>query len=77
MDYKANDFDMVWQIKYVYRKFQNHGSEVPEKAYWKVFGSVANQGFDPLAFSKRAGDYPLGGTPKHHNNHRNQGGGNK
>jgi hypothetical protein len=31
-------------------------------AYWKTFGSVQNEGFDPLSFSKLMGDYPQGGT---------------
>ena len=27
-----------------------------------VFGTVRPEGFDPLAFSKTMGDYPVGGT---------------
>lgn len=32
-------------------------------AGWRVFGTVSQQGFDPLAFSYKAGDYPVGGAP--------------
>jgi hypothetical protein len=29
---------------------------------WNVYGSVQQEGFDPLAVSKQFGDYPVGGT---------------
>jgi hypothetical protein len=62
MDYKGKQFDQVWQIKYVYRKFPRKG-KVPKSNMWKIYGSVQNEGFDALSFSKQAGDYPSGGTP--------------
>jgi len=34
-----------------------------DKVGWRVFGTVSTQGFDPLAFSYKAGDYPEGGIP--------------
>jgi hypothetical protein len=61
LDYKGKEFDQVWQIKYVYRKFPHKG-KMSKYAYWKTFGSVQNEGFDPLSFSKLMGDYPQGGT---------------
>jgi len=65
MDYHGRSFDEVWQLKYVYRDF-DHSSErslaLPRGPEWRVFGSVQQEGFDPLAFSKLAGDYPVGGT---------------
>jgi len=56
-DYRGKEFDQVWQIKYVYRKFQN-----THRKAWSVFGSAQQEDFDPLAFSKASGDYPKGGT---------------
>ena len=62
MDYKGNQFDQVWQIKYVFRRFFD--GKVDDYPHWKIYGSVQDQRFDPLAFSKQAGDYPAGGTSK-------------
>ena len=65
-DYKGNQFDEVWQIKYVYRSFRhttdNHGGVKETGKHWDVFGSVQHEQFDPLAFSKTVGDYPHQGT---------------
>jgi hypothetical protein len=33
-----------------------------EHGSWMVYGDVQDEGFDPLAFSKKMGDYPKGGT---------------
>jgi hypothetical protein len=67
MDYKGKEFDQVWQIKYVYRKFLQDGRprkhHKDNKKHWDVFGSVQYEHFDPLAFSKQVGDYPSNGTP--------------
>jgi hypothetical protein len=30
---------------------------------WSVFATVTKENFDPLSFSKQAGDYPENGTP--------------
>ncbi|EEC47495.1 predicted protein [Phaeodactylum tricornutum CCAP 1055/1] len=66
LDYRGHSFDNAWQLKFVYQeslhsvrkdlKLRN------QKPSWHVFGSVQPEGFDPLAFSKRMGDYPLNGT---------------
>ena len=62
MDYKGREFDQVWQIKYVYRSFHHGPTGKTVHKHWDIFGSIQNEGFDPLAFSKAAGDYPVGGT---------------
>jgi len=31
---------------------------------WSVYAAIVPQGFDPLAFSKLSGDYPVGGTKR-------------
>ena len=67
LDYSGRTFDNAWQIKFTYR-VSDHSAEkdleLPKKPEWEVFGSVQPEGFDPLAFSKKMGDYPSGGT--HH-----------
>ncbi len=30
---------------------------------WSIFATVTKENFDPLSFSKQAGDYPESGTP--------------
>jgi hypothetical protein len=65
LDYSGKSFDTAWQIKFVYRKFDHstrHSLQLPHFPEWKVFGSVVSEGFDPLAASKRFGDYPSQGT---------------
>jgi len=65
LDYKGRSFDEAWQIKFSYKRPEHSKSKsltVPSKPEWNVYGSVQPEGFDPLAFSKRAGDYPSGGT---------------
>lgn len=37
---------------------------IPKRQQWSVFGNVQREYFDPLAFSKHVGDYPMGGTDK-------------
>mmetsp|Transcript_7832 Transcript_7832/g.16332 ORF Transcript_7832/g.16332 Transcript_7832/m.16332 type:complete len:386 (-) Transcript_7832:203-1360(-) len=64
MDYRGKSFDETWQIKFVFREFEHSvrkSLKLPSLPQWKVFGSVQPEGFDPLAFSKLAGDYPSGG----------------
>lgn len=52
-------------LQFVYRT-PLHSSrkhlKAPTHKKWNVFGSVQAEGFDPLAFSKTMGDYPLGGV---------------
>jgi hypothetical protein len=65
VDYKGKNFDTVWQVKFAHRTFDHstHKSlKLPKEAEWRVFGSVQNEGFDPLAVSNAFGDYPRGGT---------------
>jgi hypothetical protein len=65
VDYKGKVFDNAWTLKFVYRTFEHSSHrklKLPKKPEWKVFGSVQAEGFDPLAFSKREGDYPPHGT---------------
>lgn len=62
MDYRGKEFDQVWQIKYVYRSFHHGPKAASTHKHWDIFGSVQYERFDPLAFSKIAGDYPPGGT---------------
>jgi len=65
IDYRGRTFDDAWQIKFTYRTFDHSTHkdlELPRKPEWKVFGSVQPEGFDPLSFSKKMGDYPPGGT---------------
>ena len=61
MDYRGREFDEVWQIKYVYRSFHHGPHADMTHKHWDIFGSVQHEEFDPLAFSKVAGDYPAGG----------------
>jgi len=71
--YSEIDFDHVWLLRYVYappilykeREDSTHGRQTRSKknhGKWSIYGSVVAQDFDPLAFSKTAGDYPVGGT---------------
>jgi hypothetical protein len=62
MDYRGKEFDQVWQIKFVYRSFHHGPKAKSTNKQWDIFGSVQYEHFDPLAFSKTAGDYPQGGT---------------
>lgn len=65
VDYKGKTFDEAWQLKYVYREFSHSDRKslkLPSGPEWKIFGSAQPEGFDPLAFSKRSGDYPKGGV---------------
>jgi hypothetical protein len=68
VDYHGSTFDEVWQIKFVYRipihattKHDAKRDINPRKASWWVYGSTQLEGFDPLKFSKEAGDYPKDG----------------
>ena len=56
VDYKGSEFDQVWQLKYVYRKFPRN-DKTPKNPYWRIYGTTQNEGFDPLAYSKKMGDY--------------------
>lgn len=62
MDYKGREFDQVWELKYVYRSFHHGPKAEMTYKHWDIFGSVQYENFDPLAYSKSAGDYPKGGT---------------
>ena len=68
VDYRGSTFDEIWQIKFVYRvpmhattKHDARRDIKPHKASWWVYGSTQREGFDPLKFSKKVGDYPKGG----------------
>jgi hypothetical protein len=95
--YPEDDFDQVWQLKYVFHPivpdleevedderdmYQNNNTSPTNAAVntptfphrrlmsaahklkkgWSVFATVTKQNFDPLSFSKQAGDYPEDGT---------------
>eukprot|EP00978_Attheya_sp_CCMP212_P034606 scaffold145754_cov68-Attheya_sp.AAC.2 len=63
LDYQSTEFDNAWQIKLVYQTpWHSSKKHVQEKNLWRAYGSVQQEGFDPLAMSKKSGDYPLGGT---------------
>ena len=66
--YEDNTFDRAWQIRLVHREFGHSAQKtlkLPKSPQWKVFGSVQQEGFDPLAFSKLSRDYPPdGGSTK-------------
>jgi hypothetical protein len=62
LDDMYQELDVTWQIKFVYQ-IPWHSSHSHEKYRWNVHGSVQREGFDPLALSKKTGDYPPGGTP--------------
>ena len=102
--YSDDDFDSVWQLKFVYdpptlwkgqkppviispdnttivfddssdnstssNSTEYDGTDTRRRQIknvspgWQVFATVQKQGFDPLAYSKFAGDYPSGGTKK-------------
>lgn len=65
LDYSGRSFDDVWEIRFAYRNYLHSTKKslkVSRKPEWHVFGSVQQEHFDPLAFSKVAGDYPPGGA---------------
>jgi hypothetical protein len=65
MDYRGKSYDAAWLLKFVYTTFDHSTHKklkLPEEPEWRVFGSVQAEGFDPLAFSKKVGDYPPNGT---------------
>ena len=68
LDYPNSDqfTDAILQIKLVHRKhspMEEGYLQVTKNTEWLVFGSMQQQGFDPLSFSKKSGNYPVGGTP--------------
>ena len=63
-DYPSFSFDQAWQIKFVYNKLhhsERKNGKIPKHDVWEIYGNVEDEGFDPLAFSKKMGDYPHGG----------------
>lgn len=66
--YPDDEFDQVWQLKYVFHpivpdlgevKDSERGSRfMSSEKGWSVFATVTKQNFDPLSFRKQAGDYP-------------------
>jgi len=65
LDYPGDNFDQVWQIKLAYERrwhSVHKNGNIPKSDKWILFGSVQNQNFDPLSFSKQYGDYKDGGT---------------
>jgi hypothetical protein len=72
-DYHGKTFDDAWQIKFVYRRWphseRKHHFSVPDSdkpPAWRVFGSVQQERFDPLAVSYQSGGYrgPDGKQPR-------------
>jgi hypothetical protein len=81
--YPDEEFDQVWQLKYVFHpivpnldEVEDDNSVLPTTPHrrlksaghklakgWSVFATVTKENFDPLSFSKQAGDYPENGTP--------------
>ena len=62
IDYSGKTFDQLWQVRYVYTNEFTHSTHKhhflqhpAEHVYWKVFGSMQYENFDPLAFSKLRG----------------------
>jgi len=48
----------------VYNKLhhsEHKDGKIPKHDVWEVYGNVEEEGFDPLTFSKKMGDYPHGG----------------
>lgn len=73
LDFPSLEFDAVFEIKYLYdvpsfglpqAKAEDEPTGKAQYNTWKVFGNVQHEGFDPLAYSKHAGDYPYGGTER-------------
>lgn len=65
LHYRGSEFDVLWQLKFVYRKLlhsTHKNLRAPKDKQWMIYGSVQKEDFDPLAFSKQMGDYPKGGT---------------
>lgn len=55
-----HDSDFVFQKQFVYKHLshsQKKNGYIPKKVVWEVYGNVLDEGFDPLAFSKKMGDY--------------------
>lgn len=57
-DYRGKFFDETWQLRFVYDfmvapNAEYHHHQRPP--LWQVFGSVQEEKFDPLAFSKKKG----------------------
>ena len=61
--YNHADYDSIWQIKYVYSE-SLFGVKGVKNYEWDIYGTTTRELFDPLHFSKAAGDYPPGGTDK-------------
>ena len=66
MEYSQIDFDSMWQIKFVYSKplLGGVGGHAGKSHEWEIYGTTTREHFDPLHFSKVAGDYPIEGTNK-------------
>lgn len=66
LKYPSFSFDQIFQIKYRLTpniKAENkHIGLKKRDPEWQVFGTVLQQDFDPLHFSKISKDYPKGGT---------------
>jgi hypothetical protein len=69
VDYPGRTFDEIWQLKFVYRAHEyatTKSLKHTEKSQWHVYGSVQEERFDPLAFSKLVGDYSKHKQHRHH-----------
>lgn len=59
-----DDRVLIPLLQFVYHKLhhsERKNGRIPKHDVWNVYGNVEDEGFDPLAFSKRMGDYPHGG----------------
>lgn len=51
-------------LQFVYKHLshsERKSGYIPKHGVWEVYGNVIDEGFDPLAFSKKMGDYVPGG----------------
>jgi len=65
--YRGKNFDDIWQIKFVFRTLDHSNRKslkLNHHPQWRVYGSVQPESFDPLALSKKLGDYPPGGKDR-------------
>ena len=75
MKYEETDFDSVWELRFVFDEFGNQGlnytlasnpslrgKDVEHSSRWRVYGNVVKERFDPLAFSKKVGEFQRNAT---------------
>ncbi|GFH55005.1 hypothetical protein CTEN210_11481 [Chaetoceros tenuissimus] len=75
MKYEEQDFDSVWELRFVFDEFGNQGlnytlasnpllrgKDIEHTLRWRVYGNVVKERFDPLAFSKKVGEFQRNAT---------------